>query len=305
MKKIILLFLSIYSTFSCTNSHHLYQSFKNSNSEKQPLIIKTQTWNSEYPYFTEIFTKGATLGLYVIPENRHHTAYSNHKNMYAKAHLINNQLTWSKYPEVYLYKEAVKVYAYYPYQPQTNMNLHNIPILISPDASQTKDYMCGTQAHGQRKINKHSPIALLYMKHTLSLLNIQIRLTPEIKNSYYLTAIQVGNKYGGNALSFRGSLNLQTGDIHRKTGTNNSTRLNIKPPLPLHTKTNQSFNVMVIPTSQVKRDGDIEIVFIINEKRYKYLIPEQTEWKKGRKYSYDFLFDGYHIILHHTESNKW
>ena len=68
---------------------------------------------------------------------------------------------------------------------------------------------------------------------------------------------------------------------------------------------NQSFNVMVIPTSQIKKEGDIEIIFFINEKRYKYLIPAQTKWEKGIKYSYDFLFDGHKITLHQAESNKW
>ena len=302
MKKIILFFLTIYCTSSCTNNHIL-QSFQYFKSEKQPLIIKTQTWNTEYPYFKEIFTKGATIGLYILPENTNniHT----YKNRYAKAHLIKNQLTWSKYPEIYLYKEAVKVYAYYPYQSQININPQNIPIYIPSDASQTKDYMCGTQAHGQRKTNKYSPIALLHMKHTLSLLNIQIRLTPEVKNSHHLKAIQIGNKFGGTALSFKGSLNIQTGDIHRKTGINTSTRLNIKPSYPLNMDSNQSFNVMVIPTSQIKIEGDIEFIFFINEKRYKYLIPAQTKWEKGIKYSYDFLFDGHKITLHQAESNKW
>ena len=55
----------------------------------------------------------------------------------------------------------------------------------------------------------------------------------------------------------------------------------------------------------IKKEGDIEIIFFINEKRYKYLIPAQTKWEKGIKYSYDFLFDGHKITLHQAESNKW
>jgi len=301
MKKMILLILSIYCTVSCTNNH-IPQSLVNFNFEKQPLILKTQIWN------TEMFPKETMMGLFITKENTNniYSGYMNNKNICAKAELIENEFIWNKYPEIYLYKEAINIYAYSPYQPLSNIDPHNIPIYISSDASQTKDYMYGTNVHGQRKINKYSPIALLNMKHSLTLLDIQVRLTPGTKSHYYhLKAIQVGNKSGGSALSFKGTLNIQTGEINKYVGTNASTRLNINSLYPLKKDTKESYKLMVIPTSRIKTDGDIEIIFIINDKRYKFLIPAHTEWKKGRKYLYDFLFDGYKILLYQTKSYKW
>ena len=95
--------------------------------------------------------------------------------------------------DIYLNEEPVTVYAYYPYQSQVDFDPENIPVRISPDASLTKDYMYGIQASGQRAVNQISPVALLNMNHTLSLLSFQLRITPEAEGCFLLHAIQIGN----------------------------------------------------------------------------------------------------------------
>ena len=106
MKKMILLILSIYCTVSCTNNH-IQQSLVNFNFEKQPLILKTQIWN------TEMFPKETMMGLFITKENTNniYSGYMNNKNICAKAELIENEFIWNKYPEIYLYKEAINIYA--------------------------------------------------------------------------------------------------------------------------------------------------------------------------------------------------
>lgn len=150
--------------------------------------------------------------------------------MRAEAFLVNYKLNWRQSPDIYLNEEPVTVYAYYPYQSQVNFDPENIPVRISPDASLTKDYMYGIQASGQRAVNQISPVALLNMNHTLSLLSFQLRITPEAEGCFLLHAIQIGNKAGGTALCFKGKMNIKTGNIGGCAGTNASTRLKLNTP---------------------------------------------------------------------------
>ena len=201
------------SIFSCTNDYDPGL-IENLGIKEQPLRIITKVLTTKSPNFMQEFTKGSVIGLHVVSENTGNIYDSNpdYKNVRAEAYLVNNKLNWSQSPTVYLREEPVSVYAYYPYQSQVNFDPENIPVRISPDASLTKDYMYGIQASGQRAVNRISPVALLNMNHTLSLLSFQLRLTPETEGCFLLHAIQIGNKAGGTALCFRGRMNIKTGN---------------------------------------------------------------------------------------------
>lgn len=202
--------------------------------------------------------------------------------MRAEAFLIHNKLDWRQSPEIYLNEEPVTVYAYYPYQSQVDFDPENIPVRISPDASLTKDYMYGIQASGQRAVNQISPVALLNMNHTLSLLSFQLRMTPEAEGCFLLHAIQIGNKAGGTALCFGGKMNIKTGNIGGCAGTNASTRLKLNTPLMLKKISDEPQQLMVIPTSRIRTDGDVEVLFTINETTFKYKVPANTKWEKEK-----------------------
>lgn len=219
--------------------------------------------------------------------------------------MVNNKLNWSQSPTVYLREEPVSVYAYYPYQSQVNFDPENIPVRISPDASLTKDYMYGIQASGQRAVNRISPVALLNMNHTLSLLSFQLRLTPETEGCFLLHAIQIGNKAGGTALCFRGRMNIKTGNIGGCAGTNASTRLKLNSPRMLKKIPDEPQQLMVIPTSHIRTDGDVEVLFTINETTFKYKVPADTKWEKGKRYIYDLLFNGKDITLENVSTSEW
>ena len=166
--------------FSCTNDYDPVL-IENLGMKKQPLKIITKVLTTKSPNFIQEFTRGSVIGLHVVSENTGNIYDSNpdYKNVRAEAFLIHNKLDWRQSPEIYLNEEPVTVYAYYPYQSQVDFDPENIPVRISPDASLTKDYMYGIQASGQRAINQISPVALLNMNHTLSLLSFQLRMTPE------------------------------------------------------------------------------------------------------------------------------
>ena len=292
--------------FSCTNDYDPGL-IENLGMKEQPLRIITKVLTTKSPNFMQEFTRGSVIGLHVVSESTGNIYDSNpdYKNVRAEAFLVNYKLNWRQSPDIYLNEEPVTVYAYYPYQSQVNFDPENIPVRISPDASLTKDYMYGIQASGQRAVNQISPVALLNMNHTLSLLSFQLRMTPEAEGCFLLHAIQIGNKAGGTALCFRGKMNIKTGNIGGCAGTNASTRLKLNTPRMLKKIPDEPQQLMVIPTSRIRTDGDVEVLFIINETTFKYKIPANTKWEKGKRYIYNLLFNGKDIPLENVSTSEW
>ena len=294
------------SIFSCTNDYDPGL-IENLGMKEQPLRIITKVLTTKSPNFMQEFTRGSVIGLHVVSESTGNIYDSNpdYKNVRAEAFLVNNKLNWRQSPDIYLNEEPVTVYAYYPYQSQVNFDPENILVRISPDASLTKDYMYGIQASGQRAVNQISPVALLNMNHTLSLLSFQLRMTPEAEGCFLHHAIQIGNKAGGTALCFRGKMNIKTGNIGGCAGTNASTRLKLNTPRMLKKIPDEPQQLMVIPTSRIRTDGDVEVLFTINETTFKYKIPANTKWEKGRRYIYNLLFNGKDITLENVSTSEW
>ena len=294
------------SIFSCTNDYDPGL-IENLGMKEQPLRIITKVLTTKSPNFMQEFTRGSVIGLHVFSESTGNIYDSNpdYKNVRAEAFLVNYKLNWRQSPDIYLNEEPVTVYAYYPYQSQVNFDPENIPVRISPDASLTKDYMYGIQASGQRAVNQISPVALLNMNHTLSLLSFQLRITPEAEGCFLLHAIQIGNKAGGTALCFKGKMNIKTGNIGGCAGTNASTRLKLNTPRMLKKIPDEPQQLMVIPTSRIRTDGDVEVLFTINETTFKYKIPANTKWEKGKRYIYNLLFNGKDITLENVSTSEW
>ena len=294
------------SIFSCTNDYDPGL-IENLGMKEQPLRIITKVLTTKSPNFMQEFTRGSVIGLHVVSESTGNIYDSNpdYKNVRAEAFLVNYKLNWRQSPDIYLNEEPVTVYAYYPYQSQVNFDPENIPVRISPDASLTKDYMYGIQASGQRAVNQISPVALLNMNHTLSLLSFQLRITPEAEGCFLLHAIQIGNKAGGTALCFKGKMNIKTGNIGGCAGTNASTRLKLNTPRMLKKIPDEPQQLMVIPTSRIRTDGDVEVLFTINETTFKYKIPANTKWEKGKRYIYNLLFNGKDIKLENVSTSEW
>ena len=294
------------SIFSCTNDYDPGL-IENLGMKEQPLRIITKVLTTKSPNFMQEFTRGSVIGLHVVSESTGNIYDSNpdYKNVRAEAFLVNYKLNWRQSPDIYLNEEPVTVYAYYPYQSQVNFDPENIPVRISPDASLTKDYIYGIQASGQRAVNQISPVALLNMNHTLSLLSFQLRITPEAEGCFLLHAIQIGNKAGGTALCFKGKMNIKTGNIGGCAGTNASTRLKLNTPRMLKKIPDEPQQLMVIPTSRIRTDGDVEVLFTINETTFKYKIPANTKWEKGKRYIYNLLFNGKDITLENVSTSEW
>ena len=306
MKNFALLMMLIISIPSCTSDYDtgILEDFSK---DERPLKIYTKVLTTRSTHFMQEFVGGSVIGLHVISEKTGNPYKMNiaYKNVRAEAYMKDNELFWNQTPEIRLNSETAILYAYYPFQEQAHFDPENIPVRISPDATLSQDYMYGTIPSGQKSVNRISPIALLNMKHALALLGFQIHLKEGISRSYLLNAIQIGNKAGGTALCSRGRMNIKTGQIGGCTGTNASTRLTFNTPHVLNASHTEVHQLMVIPTSRISKEGDVEVLFNIDNKTFKFNMPASTEWKKGKRYVYSLIFDGKSLHLDKTDSSEW
>lgn len=306
MKKLLLFILLTTSIFSCSNDYDTSITENFSKTEK-PLKIFTQVLTTKSCNFKQVFKDGSVIGLHVISENTGNVYddNTNYKNIKAVAYVKDHYLNWYQTPEVRLNSQPAIIYAYYPYQEEVNFNPEEVPVRICPDASQTIDYMYGTQLSGQKAINRISPVAIINMNHGLAILGFKLRLKKEMSGCYLLNSIQIGNKAGGTALCFRGKMNIKTGAIRGCSETNSSTRLNFDSPSMLRTNNAEVFQLTVIPSTRITQEGDVEVLFVIDNKTYKYKIPAQTKWTKGYRYVYSLAFDGNNISLEDVIVSEW
>lgn len=306
MKKLLLFILLATSILSCTNDYDTGIA-ENFNKKEKPLKIFTKVLTTKSTNFMQEFKGGSVIGLHVISENTGNVYDGNtdYKNVKAEAYLKENRLNWNQTPEVLLNSEPATIYAYYPYQIQADFNPEKVPVRISPDASLTIDYMYGAQVYGQKAINRISPIAMINMNHALAIIGFKVRLKSCISGCYLMKAIQIGNKAGGTALCFRGKMNIKTGAIGGCAGTNASTRLSFDSPRMLMVNPTDVLQLMVIPSSRITNEGDVEVLFVIDGKTFKYNIPAATEWAKGNRYVYSLTFDGNKISLDNVEASEW
>ena len=306
MKNFVLFILLTIIIPGCTNDYDI-GILENFSKNEQSLKIYTKVLTTQSPNFMQEFEGGSVIGLHVTSEKTSNV-YKNqgaYKNVKAEAYLKNKKLNWRQSPEIMLNAEPAMIYAYYPYQEQASFDPDNIPVRISPDATLSPDYMYGTLSSGQKAVSRISPVALLNMNHALTLLGFRIRLNEKTSGYHLLKAIQVGNKAGGTSLCFRGRLNIRTGEIGCCADTNASTRLTLGTPRMLKTTLTESFQLMAIPTSRIMQEGDVEILFVIDGKTFKFKVPAQTTWKKGKRYVYSLSFNGQSFQLDTIDTSEW
>ena len=87
-------------------------------------------------------------------------------------------------------------------------------------------------------------------------------------------------------------MNIKTGNIGGCAGTNASTRLKLNTPRMLKKIPDEPQQLMVIPTSRI-------------ETTFKYKIPANTKWEKGKRYIYNLLFNGKDITLENVSTSEW
>ena len=153
MRNLLLLITLISGLAGCSHESN-FSAIESISAKEKPLKIITRILTTKSANFVQEFKEGygnrtadytrkATGGLY--------DEDSDYINVKAEANLISNKISWRQTPEVTLNFDPATVYAYYPYQSQMKLGTASIPVKLSPDATQTRDYMYGTHALGQKE----------------------------------------------------------------------------------------------------------------------------------------------------------
>lgn len=294
------LFISIaIALFNGCHENHYEQPIKKESTQKTALEMTTKSFTTTSTLFKESFLDGSEIGLFITYGNQDslYKGISHYKNVKSKAiRLSNGLLRWTFFPEILLTSsQPIRIYAYYPYKIQKALDPASIPIHISPIATETPSYRYGRLSSGQKEVSKRSPLAKLSMNYALSLLSFQLYQHPDIKGSFKLTSIQIGNRAGGNTLQYTGTMDIVTGDITGVAGPYKATLLTIEPSATLRHSSAEEQTIRIVPTYSPIREREVEAIFTINGNAYKYILPEGTCWKKGQKYTYTLYFDGKEI----------
>ena len=182
MRNLLLLITLISGLAGCSHESN-FSAIESISAKEKPLKIITRILTTKSANFEQEFKEGSDIGLLITRESDGglYDEDSDYIKVKAEANLISNKISWRQTPEVTLNFDPATVYAYYPYQSQMKLGTACIPVKLSPDATQTRDYMYGTHALGQKIVNSISPVVLLNMEHALSLISFQVNL-PEGEN---------------------------------------------------------------------------------------------------------------------------
>ena len=299
----------ILSFWGCSNDKD-FGGLENIGWNEKPLQITTRILTTKSTNFIQEFKEGSMLGLQITSGTVDdlYNGISTYKNVSVKAYRVNGKIRWQQSPEVILDSNEATIYAYYPYQEDINFNARQIPVKLAPNALETDDYMYGTHAIGQKAVNSTSPLVLLSMNHALSLISFQLNLSKGKTGAFIISSVQIGNKPGGTTLVSEGTLDITTGDIIGSTArsTSASTVLSLTNPVTLiNEKYCDPMRLMVIPPSGTIGTGDVETLFTINGETYKFDIPANTQWEKGKKYLYKLSFNGRSLQLRDVSITDW
>lgn len=306
MKRSVLFVGLVVAAYSCTDDQ-VFTSVENELSHTQPLEIITKSLTAESLNFTQAFSEGMELGLFV------HTAgteaiYTNKKeygNIKAKAVREKGKICWHTEPEVWLSRQAATVVAYAPYRNDIDPDALRIPVKIAANAAETVAYMYGTHTLGHKKVNYLSPMVLLNMNYALSQIVFRIARHSQADTPGRVSSVQIGNKGGGNLLAREGLLDLVTGEVTDRTGLSTPTRLHLAQPLLLTTHYQSVPAVKVLPTVRKMKPDEVEALFTIDGKSYALSLPGNIRWKKGYTYTYQLVYDGHFLRFERLTVTDW
>lgn len=294
MKQIILFLLTTGLLPGCLINSNPY-SMQEPHASNSVLKLTTHVFSAFPVSCEENFREGAEMGLFITSSNPDMSGKRDFKFKNVVARAVRKgrpTLEWICTPCVTLSSEPVHLYAYYPHHPQRPVDPTMIPIRLSADARRTPDYRYGTLTKGHKRVCSGSPVAMVSMKPALAILSLEVYADKKLNKFPHLHKIQVSNKPGCTAFCQQGVLNLLTGEIQPIPSATGATALKVSTPTQLDTTFSPRHELKVLPVDHPVKQGEIEILFTLNNQTYRYPIPAHTRWKKGYRYIYKFVFTG-------------
>lgn len=174
---------------------------------------------------------------------------------------------------VYLDGTPTVIYAYYPYNENTDLN-H-----MSLSANAQTDYLYGYSVNDNdfiSTVNADNPRANILMKHAMSRITLRIKVSELQSDIQDLYGIKLVNAY------LAGELDIPSG----KLALSDKGELSIPTKERLST-TAHSFDILAFPETTVQ---DITLSLNLNEVYYSVPMPAGG-WKSGQQYTYEVTID--------------
>lgn len=149
---------------------------------------------------------------------------------------------------------------------------------------------------GHKRIDRFSPAAVVRMRSVLAEVAFRLKTIGTLKDNYVLKAIQVGNRAGSTICAQRGLLDIRTGELISLPSPPVTTRLAI-PERQLSTALSAAYPLRILPLSRPAEKGEIEVLFTIGPRTYRYNPPAGTLWESGIRYVYELTFNGDSLSL--------
>lgn len=278
---------------------------KANNWEESVLQLTTRTFSLHSFGMEDPFEEHALLDLYVLSDYPDKTKRTPclYQSVKAKAFRhTDGRIAWKTEEPVVPGEYPIRIYAWYPYQPAVGLSPYSRLIRISPLARLTPDYRCGALTAGHKPVDRTCPYAMLAMEHLLSRLSFRVCSEEGKKANLYLEAIQVGNCPGGKAFCQEAVVDLISGRLTASAGQPGATVFVPDKPMPVDDTFSAPGKVWVLPSPKPLEAGEIEVLFTVGGKKYRYVFPKGTYWKRGYEYRYDFRLNNNELFLVETTS---
>lgn len=289
---------------SCSDNSTFFAE-KANNSELPVLQLTTRTFSPHAFGMEEPFEAQALLGLYVVPAHPDKTRRIPGLYRSVKAEAFrhkNGRIVWKMDKPIVAGEHPIRIYACYPYHPESALSPASRRLRISPLAQLTPDYRCGALTRGHKPVDRTCPYAMLAMERLLSRLSFRVVGEKGKKTNRYLEAIQVGNCPGEKTFCQEAVVDLVSGRLTASPAHPGATVFVPDCPMPIGNAFSTPGKVWVLPSEKPMGAGEIEILFTIDGKKYRYVFPKGTYWKRGYEYRYDFRLKDDELFLVETTS---
>lgn len=295
-----LLSVTIAACLTSCSDNSTFLSEKAPCTDRPVLQLSTRTFALHSLRWEETFRENATLNVFVVTEQ----AGTDRKNQSicrktkAKAfRKADGHIQWKTDEPLPLDKRPVRVHVCYPYQSPATFSPASWRLRISPQACYTPDYQTGTLAPGHKPVNRASPYAWVGMQHLLSRLSFRLTGSKAGSDRLYWQAVQVGNCSGHTAFCQEAAVDLFTGKTTAWPAHPGATLYRLPEPMPVEKTLSPACRLGVLPLANALEEGEIEVVFTVSGKKYRYAFPRGTFWEKGYEYRYDLRLDGNRLTL--------
>lgn len=234
---------------------------------------------SENGISKSFFEDGDQIGLYVNGLQR--TDYNK---------LVYTNNVWGLETPVALSENDTYLFAIYPYDPQNNGD----GSFEIEHRSQT-DYLYSDR----HRVNKNEPVLSLTMKHALALIEFEFEPSMVTQNEM-IDFISIE----GYGVHSRAKIDLNSGQMEYLNDYDPAIIYGWQMENPFISY-DTKVSLMVVPVRKVSYEGEISLNIHIGNSKYHWLVPVETVWEKGKKYTYRVHFQDREMNIWNVRIQDW